>query len=228
MSLSNRAVSSRARVLARVLSVAVLLAMAQVSWSHDKPSSPQVQAEGVENFGRVTDLLYRGAQPTQVGFNTLRHMGVAIVVNFRDEGDNAAEKRAVESLGMKYVSIPWSALENPSDAQVVQFLDLVRDNPQAKIFVHCRRGADRTGTMIAAYRVAIEHKAPEEAVAEMYQYHYAHFFLPHLQRFITSLQHTLQTDATYSAYAPVAHPPAVLAPASVAAAAIVGVPSAVQ
>ncbi len=194
--------SSRANVIARFLAVTILLTVSQAAWSSEKNKTP-----GVENFGRVSDQIYRGAQPSTVGFNTLHNMGVSIVVNFRDEaGETSGEKREVESLGMKYVGIPWSALGNPTDAEVVQFLDLVRANPQAKIFVHCRRGADRTGTMIAAYRVAIEHKQPDEAVSEMYRYHYAHFLLPHLQRYVDALPRTLQTDTAYSAYAPAPAP----------------------
>ena len=74
---------------------------------------------------------------------------------------------------MKYVSISWSGRAEPDNAQIVQFLDLVRDNPQAKIFIHCQRGADRTGTMAAAYRVAIEHMKVDAAIDEMHHYHYA-------------------------------------------------------
>jgi protein-tyrosine phosphatase len=202
-----------ANVATRLVAVVALLAASQAAWS----SEGKQKAAGIENFGQVSGMLYRGAQPSAIGFTTLRNMGVSIVVNFRDEtGETAGEKREVESLGMKYVGIPWSALGNPTDAEVVQFLDLVRANPQAKIFVHCRRGADRTGTMIAAYRVAIEHEQPDDAVSEMYRYHYAHFLLPHLQRYVDALPRTLQTDAAYSAYAPVPVP--VTGPANGAAA----------
>ena len=56
----------------------------------------------------------------------MQQMGVAIIVNFRDERNEVAEeKSAVESLGLKYVSIPWSGADEPSSSQVVQFLDLV-------------------------------------------------------------------------------------------------------
>jgi protein tyrosine/serine phosphatase len=218
----------RVGTVARIFAVVVLLAATQSAWSQAKSSFQEpIRADGVSNFGRVSDQLYRGAQPSSVGFNTLHNMGVSIIVNFRDEVDPAGEKREVESLGMKYVGIPWSAFSNPSDAQVVQFLDLVRANPQAKIFVHCQRGADRTGTMIAAYRVVIEHQTPQDAVSEMYKYRYAHFFLPHLQHYITSLPNTLQTNAAYSAYAPAAHPTVATAAAG-ATATIAGVPLTVQ
>lgn len=213
---------SRLNLISRVLAVGILFVASQAAgWAGEKSKTP-----GVDNFGQVSNVLYRGAQPTAEGFKTLRNMGVAIVVNFRDEaGETTHEEREVESLGMKYVGIPWSAVGNPKEAQVVQFLDLVRANPQAKIFVHCRRGADRTGTMVAAYRVAVEHKAPADAVSEMYQYHYAHFLLPHLQRYVANLPHMLQSDAVYSAYAPAPANPVASPAGAVAAATMVGVPA---
>ena len=138
-------------------------------------------------------MLYRGAQPSSASFVALQQMGITIIVNFRDEhNETAAEKREVEGLGMKYVGIPWKRTQTPSNAQVVQFLDLVRTNPQAKIFVHCKRGADRTGTMIAAYRIAVQHDPVSEAVSEMHKYHYFHFLLPQLETYVISLPQLLQ------------------------------------
>jgi protein tyrosine phosphatase (PTP) superfamily phosphohydrolase (DUF442 family) len=107
----------------------------------------QTGPPGLSNFGQVTEHLYRGAQPSPAGLRSLQKMGVTIIVNFRDDQESAHEERAVEALGMKYLAMPWSGHREPSTPQVVQFLDLVRDNPQAKIFVHCQRGADRTGVM---------------------------------------------------------------------------------
>lgn len=178
--------------------------------------------EGLQNFGQVTGTLFRGAQPSLEGFRSLQRMGVTIVVNFRNDDESAREKHEVEALGMKYVSIPWSGRQNPSSQQIVQFLDLVRANPQAKIFVHCQRGADRTGTMVAAYRIAVEHDSTNSAVAEMRQYHYAHFFLPQLQRYVVSLPQLIQSDTVFNAYAaPV--PAAPVGPAKSAIATLVPV-----
>jgi protein tyrosine/serine phosphatase len=175
---------------------AVLLFGTQAAWSKGG------QSEAVSNFAKVTDTLYRGAQPSNEGFSSLQKMGVSIIVNFRNEADEtAAEKREVESLGMKYVGIPWKGSDEPSSAQIVQFLNLVRANSQAKIFVHCLRGADRTGTMIAAYRVVVEHKPVPEAVSEMHKFHYDHFFLPQLQRYVDSLPSLLQNNAEFKAFA---------------------------
>jgi protein-tyrosine phosphatase len=185
-------------VVFSILSLAGLIG-AVAAWPGSGPA-------GVPNFGEVTPTLYRGAQPSAEGFHSLQQMGVTIDVNFRD-GDAPAEEHEVESLGMKYVAIPWRASDDPSTAQVAQFLNLVRDNPRATIFVHCKRGADRTGTMVAAYRIALEHESTGDAVSEMHHYHYAHFWLPQLERYVDSLPQLLQTDSRFSAYAAPAPPP---------------------
>jgi tyrosine-protein phosphatase SIW14 len=207
--------------LAGVFAIALVLGCApRSSGQATAPTSPTfvsatpvVKLDGLPNFGRVTETLYRGGQPTAKGFATLQKMGVAIIVNLRDEpGETNSEKPQVESLGMKYVGIPWNGEGQPTNAQLVQFLDLLHANPQTKIFVHCLRGADRTGVMIAAYRIAVEHASVPVALSEMYQFHYWKFMLPHLERYVNALPKLLDGDAQFSAYASA---PA-LAPASVA------------
>lgn len=128
-------------------------------------------------------------------------MGVGIVINFRDEpSETATEKREVEALGMKYVGIPWNGHDRPSTEQVAQFLESIRTNPQVKVFVHCKRGADRTGVMVAAYRIAVEHMSVAQAVAEMHAFHYDGLFLPQLKRYVESLPGLLQADHRFSTY----------------------------
>jgi protein tyrosine/serine phosphatase len=191
-------INCRVIVVAGFLAVVSLIAGTQVS-----RCQAQQERRGLPNFGRVTESLYRGGQPTSDGFNQLRAMGVGMVVNFReDRTETEKEKREVESLGMKYTGIPWSANHEPSSVQIVEFLDLIRANPNTKIFVHCRRGADRTGVMIAAYRIAVEHESAAEAVSEMRQFHYDWFFRPHLKRYIEALPELLQKNPQLAAYRP--------------------------
>ena len=213
-------IRSRAVALTGVLTCFVLVCASQVSWSQTD------KLQGLPNFSRVSDSLFRGAQPTMAGYSALRNMGVSIIVNFRDEtGEIATEKRQVESIGMKYVGIPWNGHDEPSNSQVAQFLDLVRANSGAKIFVHCKAGADRTGVMVAAYRIALEHKAVTGAVAEMHKYHYHWLFLPHLERYVNSLPRLLQAETVFSAYAPTARTAAAEDPFAAAATAAVRVRS---
>ena len=181
--------------------VVALLASSLVGSTGVLWSQASQRLGGLSNFGYVTDTLYRGAQPSAAGFETLRRIGVSIVVNFREEaGETAREKHEVEALGMRYVGIPWSGRHTPTDSQVMEFLDLVRSNPHAKIFVHCQRGADRTGTMIAVYRIAVEHESVVDAVSEMHQFHYAHFWLPGLEKYVSNFPSLLRTDSRFAAY----------------------------
>ena len=115
--------------------------------------APRVALDGVPNSGKVTPTLFRGAQPSPLGFNSLAKSGIAVVVDLRFEGDRDAEMRAVTNAGMQYVGMPWSC-HFPRDSITARFLQFLRANPGEKIFVHCEHGVDRTGLMIAAYRMA--------------------------------------------------------------------------
>jgi tyrosine-protein phosphatase SIW14 len=157
------------------------------------PIAEHIPLHGVKNFGRVTDHLYRGAQPSAQGFAELKHLGVGIIVNLRDDRDEQEkEERTVETLGLRYVAIPWNARRLPTDTQMADFLDLLRVDPKTKIFVHCQLGADRTGVMIAAYRIADENWTPRQAIAEMKAFH-LHFWLPHLNRYIEHFPQRLES-----------------------------------
>ena len=137
--------------------------------------------KGIANFGEVTPTLFRGGQPNVHGFDALAKMGVDIVVDTRGERAKS-EGKVVQHLGMQYVSIPWHC-PFPHDETFVMFLKLVKDNPNKKIFVHCRLGDDRTGMMIAAYRMAAESWSADEALREMQIFGFSrahHFICPSL------------------------------------------------
>jgi tyrosine-protein phosphatase SIW14 len=155
---------------------------------------PREQHEGLPNFGVVSDYLYRGAQPADRGFAQLKALGVGIVVNLRHErGRIARERTLVERLGMQYVSIPWRGHDDPNPEQVAQFLRLLRDNTQRKVFVHCQRGAERTGVMVACYRISREQWTAERAQAEMEAFGFRLRFA-HLARFVRKFPTLLLRD----------------------------------
>lgn len=123
--------------------------------------------EGVGNFHKVDDQVYRGAQPTAGGFRSLAKLGIKIVVDLREVGDRSrSEEKAVTADGMRYVPIPMNGMHAPSGAAVARALDLLEDRSIGPVFVHCRRGADRTGSVIACYRVEHDHWQNDKALAE--------------------------------------------------------------
>jgi tyrosine-protein phosphatase SIW14 len=71
---------------------------------------------------------------------------------------------------MRYLSVPFKGMSAPSDAQIEQVLGLLGDSTSGPVFVHCRRGADRTGTVIACYRIFHDHWQNKDALSEAKHY----------------------------------------------------------
>ena len=167
------------------------------------------KVKGVPNFGQVTPKLFRGAQPSEKGFEALAKMGVDIVVDARGERADS-EGKEVSRLGMKYVAIPWHC-PFPHDDVFVRFLKLVQANPDKKVFVHCRLGDDRTGMMVAAYRIAEEGWTADEAMLEMQYFGFTrahHFICPRLAPYEQSFPQRMKSDPALEGLRSIPTPPA--------------------
>lgn len=123
-----------------------------------------LQAKGLDNFFKISGGLYRGQQPTDEGLASLQAMGVKTVVNLRVW--HHAEKKEAQRLGMKYVEIDFNPAR-PEMEDVVAFLRAAADPANQPVFVHCQHGSDRTGTMVAAYRIYVDGWRPDQALEEM-------------------------------------------------------------
>lgn len=122
-----------------------------------------VQMEGVPNFCKVSGNLYRSGQPTAVGLRNLEDMGIKTVINLRSSHSDR-DKIASTGLGCENIHMKvWL----PEEQQAVKFLKIVTDNKRGPFLVHCQHGADRTGTMCAVYRIAVQGWTKEEALKEM-------------------------------------------------------------
>jgi len=122
-----------------------------------------VEVPGVPNFHQVNEHVYRGAQPHGQGFAGLAKIGVKTVIDLRGERSEQAE---VERTGMHYVRLAWNGYKAPSDSQMATVLGLLNNDSAWPVFIHCRRGADRTGTAIACYRISHDHWTNQQALAE--------------------------------------------------------------
>ena len=124
-------------------------------------------ASCLQNFEKVSDSLYRGAQPSDAGLRELAKIGINMVVDLRGEGGRSTREAALaQSLGMKYVNIPLDGFKAPTADQVAKVQAIFEDASAGKVFVHCRRGADRTGTMVAIYRIEHDHWQNQQALNE--------------------------------------------------------------
>jgi len=120
----------------------------------------------ISNFHQVDTNLFRGAQPAPREFQDLARLGIKTVLDLREESHARSERKIVEAAGMRYISIPLNGRTAPSDAQIAQALAVIADSANGPVFIHCRRGADRTGTVIACYRIAHDQWPNQKALEE--------------------------------------------------------------
>jgi protein tyrosine/serine phosphatase len=130
-------------------------------------SQSAISYKELPNFHRVNDRLYRGAQPKKDGLKRLASLGVKSILNLRGEDENTlAEQREAKELGLNYYALPMGGLSRPSDEQIARALSIINNPENGVVFVHCKHGADRTGVVIACFRMLQESRTAEQAKVE--------------------------------------------------------------
>lgn len=145
-----------------------------------------ISKPGLKNFFKVSDDLFRGAKPKKEGFVELKNMGIKTVVNleaFHDDKEKMEESGS--SLAYKHIFMKaWHA----EDEDIVRFLKIVTDKTRTPVFVHCYHGSDRTGTMVAMYRIFVQGWSKEEALRELKEGGYGfHTIWKNLEKYINDL-----------------------------------------
>ena len=127
-------------------------------------------SEGIVNFGKVNDRLYRGAQPDAPGIRNLKKLGVKTILNLRLAKEVwKAEEAEANANGIIYTNVPMKGFGRPTPEQVAKALAMIETLP-SPVFVHCAHGCDRTGTIIACYRIKHDHWSGESALQEARRY----------------------------------------------------------
>ena len=124
-----------------------------------------IEKDGLPNLAKVSETLYRGAQPTAEGMAELEKMGVKSVVNLRSFH---SDRKLLKETKLDYTHITMKAW-HPEYKELVQFLKIASDKEKQPVFVHCQHGSDRTGLNCAVYRIAVQNWSLEEAMREMRQ-----------------------------------------------------------
>lgn len=120
--------------------------------------APLKETEDLSNFGEISSgQLYRGGMPVgESNYNRLSELGIKTVINLKIE-DSAVEYVAEQNnllqreIGLHY--LPMANVAPPTMQQALEFLTVVYNNDTKPVFVHCHRGADRTGIMVAVFRI---------------------------------------------------------------------------
>src|SRR4030095_12028153 len=161
---------------------AVLLMSPPAALCADGASVPLVQ-----NYQQVTAGLCRGAMPSPAAINVLAKEGVKTIIDLRkhDAIGIKAEGDYARSLGLNYFHIPMGHCA-PKSKDVIAFLDIVLNPKFQPVFVHCRQGADRTGTLVAIYRILLQDWSFGDAYREMREHRFKPWLLG-MRRFLSTI-----------------------------------------
>lgn len=108
----------------------------------------------IPNFQIVDKYLARGGQPSNLGLVILSKLGYKTVINLRTGDDGKKEAALVLLLGMNYYNIPMSPSHAPKKEDVEKIMSIISKEGINHVFIHCKEGADRTGVVVAAYRMS--------------------------------------------------------------------------
>lgn len=142
----------------------------------DQPQKADLSWVPIKNFHMVKPWLYRGGQPGAEGIKALSRLGIKTVVSFR-WGRNTikAEEAGVASEGMSFISMPLNYWNMPTPDVIDRFLSILDNDENHPIFIHCFHGSDRTGLLMAIYRMARDSWTVDEAYREMKRYGFHRF-----------------------------------------------------
>lgn len=127
----------------------------------------------MENFKQVNAGLYRGGVPSDDQLGELKKLGVKTDITLmnasvaREREVIEHEKKTAEGLGMRVINLSLPFNRQPPKAMVDEFLATVTDKAAQPVYVHCIHGRDRTGTMVAVFRMTVDHLSNADALAEM-------------------------------------------------------------
>ncbi len=141
---------------------------------------------GVElgNFYKVSDELYRSEQPDDDVMLRLEAMGIRSVLDLREFHSDSGKAKGT---ALKLYRVPMNAGEI-DDALVEKALDAIATAPKP-VLVHCWHGSDRTGAIVAMYRMVFQDWPRERAIDEFLNggYGYHKSFYPNIERYLETV-----------------------------------------
>jgi protein tyrosine phosphatase (PTP) superfamily phosphohydrolase (DUF442 family) len=115
----------------------------------------------------VSERLYRGGQPRAGGVGRLRELGINTIINLRGVNERTrAEEAEAHALGLNYFNVALPNWGRPQDARVARIFEIIIAPENGRVFVHCKDGVDRTGMIVAIYRMSKQGWNKKDALAE--------------------------------------------------------------
>lgn len=140
--------------------VLLFLGIANTLFAQDK-QAVRIEAVNFQNLHQINTDIYRCEQPTKSGMKELEKMGIKTVLNLRNKVNDKKVAKGTSINLMRWPINTWKM----AYADVLQVLYII-DKAEKPVAVHCLHGSDRTGVVIAAYRIAVDDWSKQAAIAE--------------------------------------------------------------
>ena len=146
--------------------VVLLLLLSSTAIAQDSTAPARTYPE-LPRFQQVSERLFRGGQPREGGVSKLRELGINTVINLRGASDRTrAEEAEVRASGLNYFNVALPNWARPQDSRVARILEVIDAPESGRVFVHCKDGVDRTGLIVALYRMTHDGWSSDQALAE--------------------------------------------------------------
>ena len=151
------------RLRQAVCSVAVVLTLLCATVS----AQDAINSTELPRFRQVSEKLYRSGQPRNGGLTRLRELGIDTIINLRGaSAQTRAEGVEARALGFNYFNIALPNWGRPQETRVARIMELIAAPENGRVLVHCKDGVDRTGMIVAVYRMTHEGWTSEKALDE--------------------------------------------------------------
>ena len=143
-----------------------------ISFTNLSKLDEEILSDNVKNFYKVSDGIYRSSQPNRKNMELLDIIGVKTVLNLRKHHSDDYEAKFTD-INLERIKMSAGKI---NDENIIQALKIIK-NAEKPILIHCWHGSDRTGVVVAMYRILFENYTKEEAISELrekkYGYHEA-------------------------------------------------------
>jgi Protein tyrosine/serine phosphatase len=157
------------RKLSSVILLLVVLLPLSAQTRNEKWAK-SVKSDYVENFFQIDDEFFRSANLSNNAFKELESLEIMEVINLRSYHSDIRESKGTN---VKLYRVKMDA-HHIREKDVIEVLRIINKR-EGKILVHCKHGSDRTGLIVAMYRIIFQDWSKEDATNELvnggYGYH---------------------------------------------------------
>lgn len=129
---------------------------------YEKPVADKIALEGFSNLWRISDSVYRSEQPGKKEMKALEKFGVKTILNLRNYHSDNDEAKGT-TLVLEHLTMNASEI---NEKNIMQAMQIIR-NAKKPVLIHCLHGSDRTGCMVASYRIIFQNWSKEDAIKEL-------------------------------------------------------------